>query len=972
MLKTDALTTNWVVDTQPPRSEETVLTGVPSGTTTNDFATVTVVNPDIDSVQYRINGGTWIPSTKTIALTGLADGAITLDLIGADAAGNWMLKTDALTTNWVVDTTPEPIVNRTQIGWTNPCLYTLSISNFPAGADMELALCVDVNSDGVVNTDDFTIAVFDVTDGEVNPWGAETFVDDNDGITNGRVEATIPYYGPGYDLTHTIGDYIWNIDIDLGAMGSATTTVAMAVTQQTSSVWISGVVCEAIAPSNRVAGACVQMEYASPLVGVPPSTWTDETGAFSLYVPDDISPSDVAGVFASAKGRLAADKKKDDDALLSVFFFTNSLTSGENALPEPLQVAPASASPDLAEISGTVYNAQFLDGNFTNVPLHGVLVLIGNDPHYGEIDLKALSWDITDRDGHFSMTFPTNYTGKARVSCASPSLNQRGIVGTFVDLDPEYPTTSLELFCSSADAFVRSKVTDQASGAPIIGANVIFESREAPWTSKTFSMDDGTYEVGLLGGMYDAFCERKSLEYRYYISTTFHSDLYLSPGMIFDGTLPFAVHKGAIISGQITDTNGIAIPHGMVALVEPEDRWIKRINDAPIEPDGTYNLLAPLGEWYLRTEIFDKTTIDLYYTNHYTGNIDSADPLTVTASGLNNIDFALPTGGRVEGEIYTEYGTLAHGIQVRVMRKTTDTQWECIGANLMDHNDGRYGIVVPAGSNTYVKTDIEPGHQYPATWYGNTGSRDLATPFSITNNHTISNINIQLFPGYETHGEVRNQTNMIGITGATITAYDDAMNHYGTMHAYTNGNYTDFYVPTNVPLHFFATAQGFEGEYFDNTYTAADAQRIQTNAYEYIQIPFVLHASAADSDGDGIPDHEEDTHPDGYFDPNQDTTDLYNPDTDGDGASDGDEQAAGTSPQDPASLFAIHPPVRTDAGLSLHWSTVAGRTYAIYGTTNLLQGFQPLETNLPWTTTSHTDTLHHADGQYFYQIRIEK
>jgi len=77
---------------------------------------------------------------------------------------------------------------------------------------------------------------------------------------------------------------------------------------------------------------------------------------------------------------------------------------------------------------------------------------------------------------------------------------------------------------------------------------------------------------------------------------------------------------------------------------------------------------------------------------------------------------------------------------------------------------------------------------------------------------------------------------------------------------------------------------------------------------------------------------------------------------------------AGLDPNDPDSEFL------TDIlpGTVLQWQPcVSGRVYTVQWSTNLLEGFQPLETNIPWSAGGFTDSVHNARGQLFYKIDVE-
>ncbi len=54
---------------------------------------------------------------------------------------------------------------------------------------------------------------------------------------------------------------------------------------------------------------------------------------------------------------------------------------------------------------------------------------------------------------------------------------------------------------------------------------------------------------------------------------------------------------------------------------------------------------------------------------------------------------------------------------------------------------------------------------------------------------------------------------------------------------------------------------------------------------------------------------------------------------------------------------------------ALYWSAISGRVYSIWWTTNLLENFQPLETNLPWTQGSYTNS--NPSPCDYYKIKVE-
>jgi hypothetical protein len=78
---------------------------------------------------------------------------------------------------------------------------------------------------------------------------------------------------------------------------------------------------------------------------------------------------------------------------------------------------------------------------------------------------------------------------------------------------------------------------------------------------------------------------------------------------------------------------------------------------------------------------------------------------------------------------------------------------------------------------------------------------------------------------------------------------------------------------------------------------------------------------------------------------------------------------AGLNPTNTQSVLALSGQ-QTATQSKLQWSAVSGRVYSVYWTTNLLNGFQPLKTNLVWPQNSWTDAVHGARADGFYKIEV--
>jgi uncharacterized repeat protein (TIGR02543 family) len=93
-------------------------------------------------------------------------------------------------------------------------------------------------------------------------------------------------------------------------------------------------------------------------------------------------------------------------------------------------------------------------------------------------------------------------------------------------------------------------------------------------------------------------------------------------------------------------------------------------------------------------------------------------------------------------------------------------------------------------------------------------------------------------------------------------------------------------------------------------------------------------------------------------------------DEDEDGFAAWQEYIAGSNPTNSQSFFSVSS-FDTPAGRSvIRWSAVTGRVYGVYWTTNLMNSFQPLVTNIVWPQASYTDTVNDAESRSFYKINV--
>jgi hypothetical protein len=136
----------------------------------------------------------------------------------------------------------------------------------------------------------------------------------------------------------------------------------------------------------------------------------------------------------------------------------------------------------------------------------------------------------------------------------------------------------------------------------------------------------------------------------------------------------------------------------------------------------------------------------------------------------------------------------------------------------------------------------------------------------------------------------------------------------------------------------------------------------------------VVDTVAVDRDQDGLPDAWEQQIIDA--DPNDDIRTiaevLPQADFDRDGLTNYEEYLAGTSPLDPASVFAVACTADPVTGqVAVRWHSVPGKYYTLYRALDQLAGFEPIVRRLPATPplNQFNDTL--TSTMAFYLVVVE-
>ena len=119
-----------------------------------------------------------------------------------------------------------------------------------------------------------------------------------------------------------------------------------------------------------------------------------------------------------------------------------------------------------------------------------------------------------------------------------------------------------------------------------------------------------------------------------------------------------------------------------------------------------------------------------------------------------------------------------------------------------------------------------------------------------------------------------------------------------------------------------------------------------------------MYDHGTDPNKNGLPDWWEQLHFAGTTDPAADPDD--------DQLNNLDEYIVGSDPADTSESFHLK---NVSTGFS--WDSSPGRTYSIYQSTNLLTGFEPVSSNIPWTDNSFSPTSLSTNASAFFRIGVQ-
>ncbi|MBA4387012.1 MAG: hypothetical protein C0404_03465 [Verrucomicrobia bacterium] len=450
-------------------------------------------------------------------------------------------------------------------------------------------------------------------------------------------------------------------------------------------------------------------------------------------------------------------------------------------------------------------------------------------------------------------------------------------------------------------------------GVPVSGLEVSAEYLPDPasiWQStavgKTMTAVDGSYSVDLPALSNCLVVVRDPVEgsmfttlYWSNVAERAQATLLSLPPMAVQSNTDFSLIIGMRIEGRVLDPLDSPVKSAWVEAYYLEADGVTQhlVDRVRTDTTGWYTMVVP-GDtnYFVRVPLVTGTLWpESYWSNRSTAAVADFIP-GATGTTVSNVDFKLSTGFKISGKVTDETGAAAPGVNMHAQYLESDgTNWHLQTAARTDVA-GAYSLVVPAGTGYIVRLESPDGQWTAEMFYSNRTSWQQASPVSGAPGSTVSNINFQLTKRYLVNGLVCQSDGVTPVAGGVVDATDLGGNSHGQASADGSGWYS-LYLPVQVPLYLRSSAPGYKGEYYSNSCTTAEATTLRYAGLSSNRLDFALYSTAQDSDVDGVPDWQEDTMPDGIYNPAQDWASYTNADTDGDLVTDDVELAGGTNPR---------------------------------------------------------------------------
>jgi hypothetical protein len=510
---------------------------------------------------------------------------------------------------------------------------TLTIGNLPTGQKMDIGVYLDANSNGHIDSNEYEVQHFAVTDGAQSILGGATNINvpgDTDGTANGQITTVLNYPGLNGTLAHIAGNYLFKLS-DPNHVLSAVTN-SFTVLQQSSSQGVSGTV---YANNQPLTNAVVVL--VSPNGNGGAGAVADANGHFTInYLPGDY---DMVAADPGYVGTLAP-----------VTVTSNSFAA--------VNLTNVTATGVLAGTVADISTSNGIPGIFVTAQGGSVLTLGFTDTN-GNFSLPAVPnrWKIQfDTTSGLGAAAPYGY-----VTFQNTQFTTNLASGSISNLNFSFPR---------AAALIYGQLTDNHSNA--IPATIIDASSEDNlYDAKGETDVNGNYAIGVFSNSW--FVGPDELPANYLVGTT---NVPIVNGQSFLQNLQ-AQLVTAYVTGKVVDGNGNPQTNIMLVVNSVVSNYglVPLNQNYTTASDGTFSIGLYGGTWNLAPECDSAGTSGLVPPNINLTVVDGVnqsnilliEPLaTVTISGSvtdkngNPVDAIAFASATIDG---TNYSPCAYGNQ---------------------------------------------------------------------------------------------------------------------------------------------------------------------------------------------------------------------------------------------------------------------------------------------------------------------
>ncbi|WP_298273134.1 SBBP repeat-containing protein [Geobacter sp.] len=550
----------FTVDTVPPSLSINPVS-IPTSVANQTLSGTTEVGSVITlSTNGTASIGTVIYPTQTTwqcMVSNLAAGLNTITVTATDQAGNNSLA------SVTIDYKPGVAIalSKGTIAADYRGNVALTIGNLsPSGSEVVVEQFVDANQNDVIDTGDYVIRSFRVTDG--TPSTNPNVQGDEDGMADATIRTSLNYLMTN-DVYHAPGRYLFRV-----ASGTTTAVAAFNVTPVSRPQAIHGLVSDGAGP---VPGALVRLlDKWQRHVGY---TVADGTGNYSVAVdyPGQYYLVPYAYGYAARNAIPAVTIASGQ----TVFGLDVALVKGDNRL------------------YGKVTDTTGTTG------VDGVWIVALSSDYTGVA--------ITDSNGSFDLTLPAGqYEITSSFDLTTPNPSTKGYLGIQRGVDrvslPGY-SASIEFKLPRPEVFVTGRVTDP-SGNPLGGVPI--EGRQQNYMFDQYSESngprggaltdsDGNYSLGL--GLGDKWNMGINQDYSGYVGA-FQYPFSTSSNSLSGNNLT-AGKVTAWIEGRLTGPGDIPLRDAEIRVKGAINGQAGTVRVLKADADGTYSVGVGAGRWDL-------------------------------------------------------------------------------------------------------------------------------------------------------------------------------------------------------------------------------------------------------------------------------------------------------------------------------------------------------------------------------------